>query len=167
MLGRFYQNCMDETQIEALGLSPLAPLLDAINSYKNRSTTLEAVLSLFHSVGVRPLFNVYTDIDTYNPSHIFLSVDQGGMTLPSKDYYYADRYASVRSVLDVVLWSILIVVIRQVFSAHIRRMLVLLNDPSIPLDEAVSSTLISEISTNFYPSQMQSINWKWIWLTEL
>jgi putative endopeptidase len=120
MLGRFYQNCMDETQIETLGLSPLAPLLDAINSYKNSSTTLEAVLSLFHSVGVRPLFNVYTDIDTYNPSHIFLSVDQGGMTLPSKDYYYADRYASVR----------------QVFSAHIRRMLVLLNDPSIPLDEA-------------------------------
>lgn len=90
---------MDETQIETLGLLPLTPLLDAIKSYKSRSSTLETVLSTLHSVGVRALFNVYTDIDTYNPSHIFLSVDQGGLTLPSKDYYYDDRYASVRSVL--------------------------------------------------------------------
>jgi len=87
---------MDADQIETLGLSPLSTLLELINSYKNGTVTLEAALSALHSVGVRSLFNIYTDIDTYNPSHIFLTVDQGGMTLPSKDYYYADMYAPVR-----------------------------------------------------------------------
>jgi predicted metalloendopeptidase len=96
MLGRFYQNCLDQTQIDSLGLSPLASLLEVINIYKNQSSTLEAVLATFHSVGVGSLFNLYTDLDIYNPSRVLLSVDQGGMTLPSKDYYYADRYDQVR-----------------------------------------------------------------------
>lgn len=45
-------------------------------------------------VGLGVFFNVYVEADYLDPTTNMLTVDQGGLTLPSRDYYFGTNNAS-------------------------------------------------------------------------
>jgi putative endopeptidase len=96
-IGDFYASCMDEAAIEAKGVKPIEPVLALINKAASKQELLNTVVRL-HQQGVRVLFNFGVRSDAKNASNQIASVDQGGITLPDRDYYLKTdaRSAAIR-----------------------------------------------------------------------
>ena len=47
-------------------------------------------IALVHLVGPSPLFNFYSNSDLHNANQVIAYIDQGGLTLPDRDYYIKD-----------------------------------------------------------------------------
>jgi endothelin-converting enzyme/putative endopeptidase len=96
-IGDFYSSCMAEKAIEAKGLDPLKPELDRIAAVKDKAALIDAIARV-HLIGPNPLFNFYSNSDLHNADQIIAYIDQGGLTLPDRDYYIKDeaRMADMR-----------------------------------------------------------------------
>jgi endothelin-converting enzyme/putative endopeptidase len=93
-IGDYYDACMDEKAIDAKGLTPLQPLLDSIAAVKDKSE-LPALLGKMHREGADALFAFGPEPDFKNAKMMGVAVDQGGIALPEKDYYFLDDAKSV------------------------------------------------------------------------
>jgi endothelin-converting enzyme/putative endopeptidase len=87
-IGDFYQSCMDETEVNAKGISVLKPDLDRIAAIKNRTDLIDTIAYL-QSQGVNVLFGFRSQPDLHNASMEIAGVSQGGLGLPDRDYYVA------------------------------------------------------------------------------
>jgi len=85
-IGDFYGACVDEKTADAKGASPLQPFLDRVTAAKDKSTLMEAI-AYVHVHGPNPLFNFYSNSDLHNAGEVIAYIDQGGLTLPDRDYY--------------------------------------------------------------------------------
>ena len=90
-IGDYYDACMDEKAIDAKGLTPL---LDSIAAVKDKSE-LPALLGKMHREGADALFAFGPEPDFKNAKMMGVAVDQGGIALPEKDYYFRDDAKSV------------------------------------------------------------------------
>jgi putative endopeptidase len=88
-IGDFYSSCMDEKAIEAKGLDPFRPELDRIAAVKDKAALIDAIARV-HQTGSRPLFNFYSSSDLHNADQVIAYIDQGGLSLPDRDYYIKD-----------------------------------------------------------------------------
>jgi putative endopeptidase len=96
MVGDFYASFMDESGIEAKGLAPLKPQLDAIAAIANR-TDLARVIGGQLRTDVDPLnnthyqtsnlFGVWITQGLTDPTHNYPYLLQGGLGMPDRDYY--------------------------------------------------------------------------------
>ena len=43
-----------------------------------------------HLIGPNPLFNFYSTSDLHNADQVIAYIDQGGLSLPDRDYYIKD-----------------------------------------------------------------------------
>ena len=43
-----------------------------------------------HLIGPNPLFNFYSGSDLHNANQVIAYIDQGGLSLPDRDYYIKD-----------------------------------------------------------------------------
>jgi putative endopeptidase len=113
-IGDYYTSCMDEPAIEAKGLAPLAARLGRVDAIKSKRE-VAAALARLHSAGVSALFRFGPQPDFKNASVDIAAVDQGGLSLPDRDYYVKDeaRFADVR----------------KQFPGHVQKMLELLGEP--------------------------------------
>jgi putative endopeptidase len=107
-IGDFYASFMDEAGIEAKGLSPLKPELDAIAGIKDKKDlaraaghALRADVDALNNTNfyTENLFGVwvapgFTDSEHYTPYLM-----QGGLGIPSRDYYLTDG-AKMQAVRD-------------------------------------------------------------------
>ncbi len=91
-VGDFFASAMDTNRIEKLGLKPIAKDLKRINQIKT-TKDLFAVLSDFHQRGVGGLFNSDFGPDAKNSSIYAIGLEQGGLSLPDRDYYLKDTFA--------------------------------------------------------------------------
>jgi len=82
-IGDYYGSCMDEKMVEAKGLNPLQPELDRITGAKDKAALIEAI-------GPNPLFNFYSSPDLHSANDVIAYIDQGGLSLPDRDYYLKD-----------------------------------------------------------------------------
>ena len=73
--------------IEAKGIAPLKPELDRIAAIKDKAA-LADVLARQHALGASPLFNLYARADYKNSNLMIAWLDQGGLGLPDRDYYF-------------------------------------------------------------------------------
>src|SRR5215469_15476243 len=85
-IGDFYASCMDESALDAKGLTPLKPDLDRIAAVKDKKELIKAVADA-HMRGANALFRFYSSPDLHNSSMVIAYIDQGGLTLPDRDYY--------------------------------------------------------------------------------
>ncbi len=85
-IGDYYGACMDEKVVDAKGLDPLKPELDRIATASDKSALIEAVARV-HLIGPNPLFNFYSSPDLHNADMVIAYIDQGGLTLPDRNYY--------------------------------------------------------------------------------
>ena len=106
-VGDYYASFMDEAAIEAKGLAPLQPMLDAIAQIKDKATLATALgASLRADVDVLNNTNFYTPNlfglwiaqDLSDPSKYSPFLLQGGLGMPDRDYYLdrSPRMAALR-----------------------------------------------------------------------
>src|SRR6266700_788795 len=93
-IGDYYGACMDEKGVEAKGLDPLKPELDRVAAAKDKSGLIDA-LARVHLIGPNPLFNFYSSPDLHNADMVIAYIDQGGLTLPDRNYYIKDEDAKM------------------------------------------------------------------------
>jgi putative endopeptidase len=85
-IGDYYGSCMDEKAADAKGLDPLKPELARIASVKNKAALIDAIARV-QLIGPNPLFNFYPSPDLHNAAQVIAYIDQGGLSLPDRDYY--------------------------------------------------------------------------------
>ena len=94
-----YNSYMDEAGIEAAGLSPLKPNLDAIGSIKDKKElaralgqTLRADVDALNNTNFHTpnLFGMWVAPDFNDSEHYTAYLLQGGLQLPDRDYYLSD-----------------------------------------------------------------------------
>ncbi|TGX55873.1 M13 family peptidase [Sphingomonas gei] len=85
-IGLAYATYLDTAAIDAKGLAPIQPWLDQIKSVKAKSG-LAALYAQADRNGVGGVFGSYVGQDDKNPEVYALSLSQGGLGMPDRDYY--------------------------------------------------------------------------------
>ena len=112
-IGDFYASCMDEANANKLGAKPIQPILDRVAKIKTQKDFISTVAFL-HSQGMGSLFSMYSQPDMHDATQMIAYVDQGGLSLPDRDYYLADDAKSKET--------------RDKYVEHVTKMLQLLGD---------------------------------------
>ncbi|AHG92959.1 peptidase M13 (plasmid) [Gemmatirosa kalamazoonensis] len=86
LLGTFYASCMDSSAAERAGADPLRPELARIDAIADRDA-LRAELARLHRMGVGGGLGLGAGPDAKNNTVVVVSVGQGGIGLPTKDFY--------------------------------------------------------------------------------
>ena len=86
-IGDFYSSGMDTITIEKLGIQPLQEELNQIAAIKDLNGLVQNIASL-NKIGVSPLFNLFVGRDDKKSSEYAVSLYQGGIGLPERDYYF-------------------------------------------------------------------------------
>jgi endothelin-converting enzyme/putative endopeptidase len=112
-IGDYYASCMDEAAIEQLGTKPISAELARLATVSDRAGLIDAVAHL-NASGVRAVFSFYPTADLHDATRMIANLDQGGLSLPDRDYYLKTDAKSVET--------------RQKFTEHVTRMFRLLGD---------------------------------------
>jgi putative endopeptidase len=95
LIGDFYKSAMDTKRIEELGFIPIDPILHSIKGLR-RGTELGRFLALLRTNGINAFFVTYSAADKKNSREYAFYLDQGGLSLPDREYYLSDSFSSVR-----------------------------------------------------------------------
>ncbi|HVO79680.1 MAG TPA: M13 family metallopeptidase [Terriglobales bacterium] len=88
-IGDFYSSCMDEKAADAAGIDPLKPELARVDAVKDKAALIDEIAHV-HLIGPNPLFNFYSAPDLHNADQVIAYIDQGGLSLPDRNYYIND-----------------------------------------------------------------------------
>ncbi len=114
-IGGFYRSCMDEAEIEKRGTSPLQSELERIAHIANQQELLDEVARM-HDRQVGVFFTFDSTPDPKDAKMTIAEVDQGGLGLPEKDFYFRTDPKSQE--------------IRQKYVAHVAKMFELIGVPA-------------------------------------
>ncbi len=95
-IGDFYATCMDTDAINATGLKPLQPELDRIAALTDKKQ-LTGLLAHFLLINVNAFFNYGEQQDFKDARKQIAVVDQGGLGLPERDYYFRTDPAALKT----------------------------------------------------------------------
>lgn len=113
LIGDFFASCMDEAAIEKAGVAPLASYFKSIDKIKN-AKDLQRQIAAMHNAGIPALFNFGAGADAKNSSMNIANINQGGLSLPNRDFYTKDDAKSAET--------------RAKFVEHLTNMFKLLGD---------------------------------------
>jgi len=86
-IGAFYQSCMNEKTVDEKGGAPLKPELDRVGAIHDLpSLTLE--IGRLQRMGVDAIFSTGSGQDFKDSTKVIVQLDQGGLGLPERDYYF-------------------------------------------------------------------------------
>jgi putative endopeptidase len=88
-IGDLYGSCMDEKTVNERGLAPLKPELDRVAAVQDRGGLIDELAHLYLA-GAPSLFSFYSNADLHNADMVIANIDQGGLSLPDRDYYIKD-----------------------------------------------------------------------------
>ncbi|CAN5402367.1 M13 family metallopeptidase [soil metagenome] len=97
LIGDFYGACMNEAQINGLGLKPLEPVLAKIDAVKDRKGLTAEIVEL-QRYGIAVPVRVSASQDPHSPTDVIAELEVNGMGLPDRDYYLRDepRFKGIR-----------------------------------------------------------------------
>src|ERR1700689_3412363 len=98
-IGDLYGSCMDEKAVEAKGLAPLKPELDRVAAVQDKAG-LSDELAHLHLVGGAALFSFYSSSDLHNADLVIAYIDQGGLSLPDRDYYIKEDNPKMKAMRE-------------------------------------------------------------------
>lgn len=107
-VGDLYASFMDEDRIEALGATPLQPLLAEVDAVSDPAALLTTTGRLERQ-GARGFVQLFVDNDPGNPERYIVILEQGGLGLPDESYYRVEAHEATR----------------VAYRAHVERMLAL------------------------------------------
>ena len=109
-VGAFYSAYMDKARIEALGAKPIAPDLAAIRNAASREALAEAMGAGQGRGFLRAPFRLGIGADAKAPDHYMVGMDQGGLSLPDRDYYLSDKFAEKKAAYQAYVAQMLTLV---------------------------------------------------------
>jgi putative endopeptidase len=118
-IGDFYGACMDESAVEKRGMSPIEPELAAIATIKSTKDLVPVLARLQgtffrYSYSSSLLFAAGSNQDPDNSEQVIADVDQGGLSMPDRDYYLKDDAKSKET--------------REHYLAHVRKVFELIGE---------------------------------------
>ena len=139
-IGDYYFACMDEKGIAAADAKPLKPELQRIAAIKKKSDLAQEVAHLHLTIpGAWELSDAQTRAamfgltgaqDFDNASRVVAFVDQGGMSMPGREFYLNDDAKSVE--------------IREKFQEHVRKMFALAGENAKQAADDAATVLAME-----------------------
>ena len=117
-IGDYYAACMDEKTIDTRGIAPLQDDLDRIAAIHDKPAITDVVIHMYR-IGSTPFFRFGSEQDAKDSTQVIAGLDQGGLGLPDRDYYFKTDAKSVD--------------LRAKYLAHVQRMFEL---AGIPRDDA-------------------------------
>ncbi len=128
-IGNFWKTAMDSAKIEQDGLKPLQTWLKKIDGISN-SKTLQTTMAELSVIGVNGPIDFSVLQDEKNSSVNSLHLWQTGIGLPEKEFYFKQDSTSKA--------------IREAYTRHIAKMLVLLGDDTAHAATAANNMLALE-----------------------
>jgi putative endopeptidase len=106
--GDFYASFLDEATVNAKGIAPIQPWIQAITAAPSK-VALAVEAGKLQRRGVPTLFNIYVNQDDKKPDTYILQLSQGGLGLPDRDYYLKDdpKLAANRTAYQAYLTQML------------------------------------------------------------
>jgi endothelin-converting enzyme/putative endopeptidase len=138
-IGDYYASCMDEGAIEKVGTKPLASDFENIAKLSSKRDLPQEIIRL-HREGADVLFGFDSGADFKNASQIIAQLDQGGLGLPDRDYYFKDDAKSVE--------------LREKYVAHVQKMFQLLGDDATKA--AAEAKVVMAIETGLAKGALDS-----------
>jgi putative endopeptidase len=139
-IGDFYASCMDEDAINRKGIAVLKPEFDRIDAVKDKAE-LPAIIGHLHGQGVNALFAFGSGADFKNAKEVIGQADQGGLSLPDRDYYLKDDAKSVE--------------LRKAYLQHVTNIFKLLGDA--PEKAAAEANTVMNIETALAKGSMDRV----------
>ncbi len=115
-IGDYYASCMDEDAIDGKGLKPLQPELDRIAALHSKKE-LTDLLAHYQMINVGAFFGYSEQQDFKDARKQIAVVDQGGLGLPERDYYFRTGDEAEKT--------------RKEYVEHVAKMLELLGEPAV------------------------------------
>ena len=106
IVGDFWATGMDTARINAQGITPLQPQLQAIDALADQAS-LTTYLRERAAEGRNPLFDFGADADFKNSSMNIAYAMQGGLSLPDKTYYFDADKADIRKAYEAHIVKLL------------------------------------------------------------
>ena len=94
LLGDYYAACMNTDDLERTHNDSLSAQLATTEKMKKED--LSRVAAELHLQGRSVLFGIGSTPDSMDSTRMIAEVDQGGLTLPNRDYYFQDEKAPIR-----------------------------------------------------------------------
>jgi len=138
-IGDYYASCMDEGAIEKLGAKSLDADFQSIAALQSKKDLPKEIIRL-HREGADVLFGFGSGSDFKNASQIIAELDQGGLGLPDRDYYFKDDPKSVE--------------LRQKYVAHVQKMFQLLGDDAAKAE--AEAKIVMDIETGLAKGALDS-----------
>jgi len=95
LVAALYTSFMDTGRIEALGLEPLRPELEAIGAVQD-SEMMAQVMGQLGRGGVSEAIAAFVDTDPGDPNRYVIVLHQAGLGLPDEAYYREEQYEPIR-----------------------------------------------------------------------
>ena len=114
-IGDAFASCMDTAAINQKGIAPLKPELERIGAVSDHAGLFDEVVRL-HRLGVSVFFGFDSEADPKNSNRTIANIEQGGLSLPDRDYYLKTDPKSAET--------------RQRYVEHVAKMLVLAGEPA-------------------------------------
>ena len=140
-VGDYFAACMDESGIEKAGSAPLSPELRMIADAKTKADVIK-VMGQLRREGLAAAFNFGVGADLKDSSKTLINVDQGGTTLPDRDYYLKADPKTIET--------------REKYVQHMTNMFKLLGDS--PDQAAANAKTVLTIETKLADAQMDRIS---------
>jgi endothelin-converting enzyme/putative endopeptidase len=110
LIGDTYAACMDQAQIDKLGVEPARPIRQEIDSIQNRAA-LQKMLARFHALGIAAPFGLAASPDNHDPTRVIADIYAAGLGMPDRDYYLKPEKRFVEA--------------REKYRAHVKNLFVL------------------------------------------
>jgi putative endopeptidase len=94
-VGDLYTSFMNVDAVNALGASPLKPLLNRIDGVASLAEFMSA-LGEFERDGIGSFLSMWVDNDPGDPERYLVFLEQSGIGLPDESYFREDTFASIR-----------------------------------------------------------------------
>jgi putative endopeptidase len=150
-IGDYWAACMDESGIESAGLKPMQAELDRIAALKSKNEITLEIARLHHlfpgawqqddNQTNSPFFGFTGQPDYDDASKVVAQIDQGGLSLPNRDYYLGTD-DKTKAVL-------------QKYRAHIQKMFVLSGESEA--QAASDAGTVIDLETGMAQVQMDNI----------
>jgi putative endopeptidase len=150
-IGDYWAACMDENGIEAAGVKPLQQELDRIAALKSKKEITAEIVHLHHlypgawqpadNQSNAPFFGFTGQQDYDDASKVVVQVDQGGLSLPNRDYYLNTDDKSAE--------------ILKKYRVHLQKMFVLVGEPET--QAATDASTVIELETAMAKAQMDNV----------
>jgi len=150
-IGDYWAACMDESGIEAAGLKPLQPELERIGALKSKKEITIEIAHLQHlfpgaweqgdNQTNAPFFGFTGQQDYDDASKVVAQLDQGGLSLPSRDYYIKTDDKSVETL--------------KKFRAHAQKMFVLAGESEA--QASADADVVIALETALAKAQMDNV----------